>query len=332
MNFDKILAALNTVVSTAEGRFLNEAEATILRGSLQGLTYSEIAKETAYSLNYLKQDAGPNLWKLLSRVFDEEVNKSNIRSLIETRLLLDSEAIPLSVDADATTIYPALSQAIARLDYACLQASKAAIDNPRITLLLDAYGQTLNQHLTIFRKSMSDLEHGTIQIAGQYRLEVINQLLRQFLEQIEAGSVESLPAVKQPALYAVSYGDIHRWWETALAQEFRDLNGELAKHIHVERIFILPNQEAVEHMQTTMQWHGHLNIEVYVLVSDDPELRVSFTVCEQLFTNLIHISRSGEEIEGYISIDDRDIARNLQRFEIIKKIYHNQLQKIEFTP
>jgi len=135
----------------------------------------------------------------------------------------------------------------------------------------------------------------------------------------------------RPALYAVSYGDIHRWWETALAQEFRDLNGELAKHIHVERLFILPHQDAVENMQTTMQWHRHLNIDVYVLVSDDPELRASFMVCEQLFTHLVHISRSGEEVEGYLSVDDRNIARNLQRFEIIKKIYHAQLKKIDLN-
>ncbi|MBC7970138.1 MAG: hypothetical protein H7Z11_08440, partial [Verrucomicrobia bacterium] len=297
MSFDEILAALNTRVETSEGRPLHEAEMTILRGTWEGLTYPEIAKGSAYSLNYLKQDVGPNVWKLLSRMFTEEVSKFNFRSLIESHILFDQEAALLPVmSPDPTAAYQNVSQAMHRLDHACLEASKAAIDNPRTTLLLHAYVQTLTQHLKRFRKSMSDLEQGTIQIAGHYRLEVINQLLRQYLQQIEVEHSEPAVDVARSALYAVSYGDIHRWWETALAQEFRDLNGELAKYIHVERIFILPHQDAVENMQTTMQWHRHLNINVYVLVSDDPELRASFMVCEQLFTNLVHISRSGEEV------------------------------------
>ncbi len=183
----------------------------------------------------------------------------------------------------------------------------------------------MNKHLSIFSRNISEINKGSVEISGQQRLEVKNQLLKQLLEKLERQDKNQ----EKPSLYAVSYGDIHRWWETSLAQEFRDLNGELAKYIHVERIFILPDKEAEENMKITMNWHRYLGIDVYCLIGDDPEIRVSFLVCENSFTNLVNISRNGEELDGYISVNSRDIARNLNRFKAIKKLYGSKLRKIE---
>lgn len=330
MSFENVLTALNEAVSASEGRSLNEAESTILRGAWEGLTYPEIAAQSPYSLNYLKQDVGPHLWKLLSRVLGRKVSKPHFRSFVESDFLAQISIPVLKfTEANPSTAYQILHAAVSRLDQTCRETARAAMSDRKNTLLLNAYVQTISEHLNIFCRNLSDLNDRVIQISGQYRLAAINQLLQQILEQFENGQFDRVAPDHRPTLYAVSYGEIQRWWETPLAQKFRDLNGQLTKYIRVERIFILPNPEAVQKMQTTIQWHRHLNIDVSVLVSDDPELRVSFMVCKPLFTNLIHISRNAEEIEGYISVDDRDIERNLQRFEIIKKIYHDRLHKVK---
>jgi hypothetical protein len=330
MDFEEVLKAVNTAVFASEGRHLTQVEEDVLRGAWLDLTYPEIAKTSSYSLNYLKQDVGPNLWKLLSRVLGEEVGKSNFRSFMERYFL---KQVPISVEPEMIklqareprTASQGLSSMLNRIDKACFEAAGAISGDNNKQVLLNAYVQMMNKHLTIFSRNISEINKGIVEISGQQRLELNIQLLKQLLEKLEREDKDP----EKSSLYAVSYGDIHRWWETSLAQEFRDLNGELAKYIHVERIFILPDREAEENMKITMDWHRYLGIDVYSLIGDDPEIRVSFLVCDNLFTNLINISRNGEELDGYISVNNRDIARNLNRYKAIKKLYGNKLRKVE---
>jgi hypothetical protein len=336
VDFKVVLQAVNAAVLASEGKDLNPVEEDVLRGAWEGLTYPELAKTSSYSLNYLKQDIGPNLWKRLSRVMGENISKSNFRSFAERYYLtkgshsVASESLQIPEEKMAMTL-PKFSDILSQIDRAYWRVSEE-IQNPTCQLSLpSAYAQMAHKYLALFLKNITELKTGKIKIAGQQRLEIIIHLLKQLLSQLENTKNDRQPTTLNPSpcLYGVSYGDIYRWWETSTAREFRDLNGELSKYIPVKRIFIFPDQEAEENMKTTMDWHRYLGIEVYSLICDDPELQVNFFLCDNLFTNLSNISKNGDEMEGYISVNREEIARSLKRFKAIEKLYGNQLKKIE---
>ncbi|MCC5602129.1 NB-ARC domain-containing protein [Nostoc favosum] len=85
MNFEQGLEVADEAVFTKAGTRLNHAEIAILQGSWQNRTYEEIAKETSYSVTYLKQTVGPKLWKLLTEALGEKVTKTNFKLALERR-------------------------------------------------------------------------------------------------------------------------------------------------------------------------------------------------------------------------------------------------------
>jgi hypothetical protein len=78
MNIEEALLILDTAL---EQRVLNDVQELVFRQSWLGQTYVEMAESSGYNANYIK-DIGYKLWKLLSKVFKEEVTKSNFRSVI----------------------------------------------------------------------------------------------------------------------------------------------------------------------------------------------------------------------------------------------------------
>lgn len=336
VDFKVVLQAVNAAVLASEGRGLTAVEEDVLRGAWEGLTYPVLAKTSSYSLNYLKQDIGPNLWKLLSRVMGEDIGKSNFRSFAE-RYCLQKFSLFVGTESNRITdfnlsITPTeFSNLLSQIDRGYWTTLDAIGEKPEKIALANAYTQMANKYLSLFEKNIAELKTGTIQIGGRKRSEILIYLLRKLLHQLEKSkeAPESTELKKKSSLYGVSYGDIYRWWETSVAREYRDLNGELAKYIPVKRIFIFPDRSAEENMKSTMEWHRYLGIEVYSLICDDPELQVNFVVCEGLFTNLSNIAKTGDEVEGYISANDRDIDRDLKRFKAIEKLYGSQMRKIE---
>lgn len=101
MNFETISDLLNSAVFAQAARTLTKVEQTILAGAWQNETYESIAESSqGYSVNYIKRDVGPKLWKLLSTILEQEVNKKNFRSVLEH--LTDSgffETIELNLPA-----------------------------------------------------------------------------------------------------------------------------------------------------------------------------------------------------------------------------------------
>jgi NB-ARC domain len=85
MNFSKIIEELDLEIFAKKCRHLKEAEKTVLWGAWGAKTYEQMAETSPYSLNYLKQAAGPKLWKLLSEVLETEIGKTNFRSTLERR-------------------------------------------------------------------------------------------------------------------------------------------------------------------------------------------------------------------------------------------------------
>lgn len=83
MNLEEVVKAIDTAVFTKTGRHLNEVEIILLRGAWQGKTYEQMVETCQYSLAYLKQAAGPKLWKLLSEALGEDVSKTSFRAVLE---------------------------------------------------------------------------------------------------------------------------------------------------------------------------------------------------------------------------------------------------------
>lgn len=94
MNLEEVLTALDLLVFTKTGKHLKEVETAIFRGAWQGKTYEQIVEDGSYSLTYIKQAAGPRLWKLLTKVLGENVSKTNLRSLVEKRWELIAQSLP----------------------------------------------------------------------------------------------------------------------------------------------------------------------------------------------------------------------------------------------
>ena len=79
---ERILAAANVAAWNQDGRYLSDVETTILLGAIADQTYEQIAKDSGYSINYLKRDIGPKLWRLLSQALGEKVSKSNFQQAL----------------------------------------------------------------------------------------------------------------------------------------------------------------------------------------------------------------------------------------------------------
>lgn len=86
MNVEVALTLADTLIFTQTGKHLSNLQSTILRRVWQGQTYIEIADEYSCTEGHAK-DVASLLWKLLSIALGEKVTKSNIRSILERKLL-----------------------------------------------------------------------------------------------------------------------------------------------------------------------------------------------------------------------------------------------------
>lgn len=94
MNLEEAAKALDVAVLAKVGRHLSQVEVTLLQGAWQGKTYEQMAEICQYSLAYLKQSAGPKLWKLLSEVLGEDVSKTNFRTVLERQWQISNDLGP----------------------------------------------------------------------------------------------------------------------------------------------------------------------------------------------------------------------------------------------
>jgi WD40 repeat protein len=87
VDFDRLIGFLDAKLFDHTQRHLRDVEVFILKGSYADKTYEEIALEHSYTPLYLGRDIGPKLWKLLTAVFAEPVNKKNFRSVLERHFI-----------------------------------------------------------------------------------------------------------------------------------------------------------------------------------------------------------------------------------------------------
>ncbi|MBO3458691.1 NB-ARC domain-containing protein [Aetokthonos hydrillicola Thurmond2011] len=98
MNLEEVIKTIDAVVFTKTGRHLSEVEIILLQGTWQGQTYEQMVENCHYSLAYMKQAAGPRLWKLLSGVLGEDISKANFRGVFERRSPIAGQPILSSTE------------------------------------------------------------------------------------------------------------------------------------------------------------------------------------------------------------------------------------------
>jgi len=83
MDVEDILKQAESLVFAKTGKKLEHLQKTVLKGTLQGQTYPEIAKENAFSESHVK-NVGHELWHTLSSALGEKVTKSNFKSVFKS--------------------------------------------------------------------------------------------------------------------------------------------------------------------------------------------------------------------------------------------------------
>ncbi|NEP63568.1 MAG: hypothetical protein F6K31_42850 [Symploca sp. SIO2G7] len=89
MNIEEVLMFADKVVFDNTGNHLDDMQLGVIEGVLKRQKYSDIAKILNCTESYVK-DIGYELWQLLSKIFEEDVNKSNLRSTLLRRGLVNN--------------------------------------------------------------------------------------------------------------------------------------------------------------------------------------------------------------------------------------------------
>ncbi|KKD36193.1 hypothetical protein WN50_21150, partial [Limnoraphis robusta CS-951] len=84
MTTEELLHWADDIVFTKTGKHLDSVEMAILEGTWQGLKYEEIGKSCYRSKSHVKNIAS-ELWKTLSDLLGEDINKMNVRSILERK-------------------------------------------------------------------------------------------------------------------------------------------------------------------------------------------------------------------------------------------------------
>lgn len=100
MDVKEILKFADDLVFTKTGKHLDDVQDAVLRGAWQGQKYPKIAEEAHCSEGHAR-DVASELWKILSDVLGEDINKSNFRSTLQRLQLF---VISSNVAKDSTQI------------------------------------------------------------------------------------------------------------------------------------------------------------------------------------------------------------------------------------
>jgi len=90
MNIPKVLEFIDDVVYTKTGKHLNDLQRAIVEGTLQQQRYSDIGEANGFSEGHVK-DVGYELLQLLSEILGEDVNKGNLKSVIQRNFNYDNK-------------------------------------------------------------------------------------------------------------------------------------------------------------------------------------------------------------------------------------------------
>nr|CAD5931983.1 hypothetical protein NO713_01349 [Planktothrix pseudagardhii] len=75
---------VDEIVYAQTGKHLNDLQQGIIEGTLNRQKYSDIAKNYGFTTAHTKE-VGYKLWKMLSDIFDEPVDKKNLESVLKRK-------------------------------------------------------------------------------------------------------------------------------------------------------------------------------------------------------------------------------------------------------
>ncbi|MGB3512644.1 MAG: AAA-like domain-containing protein [Microcoleaceae cyanobacterium] len=105
-DIESISLFIEQLVRVKTGKSLSDIEREVLRESLSGKTYTEIAFKSDYSRDYISQNVAPKLWKLLSSLLKEKISKTNCLSVLERQLLIYQTTKKTTVKTGLININP----------------------------------------------------------------------------------------------------------------------------------------------------------------------------------------------------------------------------------
>ncbi|MDJ0509527.1 MAG: ATPase [Crocosphaera sp.] len=79
---ESLIITIDELIFSHTGEHLDDLQHEILEGVIDHQKYADIAQKNNRSQKYVKETAG-KLWKSLSEILDEDVNKSNLKSSIK---------------------------------------------------------------------------------------------------------------------------------------------------------------------------------------------------------------------------------------------------------
>ncbi len=85
INFEQAFQVADQAVFKQTKKHLSDVEILILRGAWENQTYEEMSENSEYATNYLQRTVGPKLWRMLSKVLNEEVSKTNFRAALQRK-------------------------------------------------------------------------------------------------------------------------------------------------------------------------------------------------------------------------------------------------------
>lgn len=103
MDIAEVLKLADQLLFTHTGEHLDLLQETILKGTLKGNKYTEIASENHLSEGHVR-DTASELWQTLSKTLGEDVNKLNARSILEKIIISNSGSIGYLVNGNKVSI------------------------------------------------------------------------------------------------------------------------------------------------------------------------------------------------------------------------------------
>lgn len=82
MDVQELLRFADGLVFTKTGKHLDDLQEAVVRGTWQGKRYSKISKEVHCTERHVRNVAS-KLWQILSKILEEDINKSNFSSTME---------------------------------------------------------------------------------------------------------------------------------------------------------------------------------------------------------------------------------------------------------
>ncbi|MFB2918402.1 NB-ARC domain-containing protein [Aerosakkonema funiforme] len=82
MDIKEMLKIADRLIFTKTGKHLDDLQEAVLRGTVENQKYSKIAEQFNCTEGHVK-DIASELWKVLSEVLGEDINKSNFRSTMQ---------------------------------------------------------------------------------------------------------------------------------------------------------------------------------------------------------------------------------------------------------